>query len=90
MFRGSEGREERSDVYRDGVGRNPTSEMCGFLTVVCELFHVDSAVTAARLCLQVRDSDPNDLKRDRVVHLIDDFRIAGENGARILTNFTSF
>lgn len=46
------------------------------------------AVTAARLCPQVRDSDPRDLKRDRVVHLIDDFRITGENGERILLNLT--
>lgn len=46
------------------------------------------AVTAARLCPQVRDSDPKDLKRDRVVHLIDDFRITGENGERILVNLT--
>lgn len=28
VFCGSEGREERSDVYRDGVGRNQTAEMC--------------------------------------------------------------
>lgn len=34
----------------------------------------------------MRDSDPKDLKRDRVVHLIDDFRITGENGERILEN----
>lgn len=47
---------------------------------------VDSAVTTAHLCPQVRDSDPKDLKRDRVVHLIDDFRINGENGERILLN----
>lgn len=36
----------------------------------------------------MRDSDANDLKRDRVVHLIDDFRITGENGERILVIFT--
>lgn len=33
---------------------------------------------------QVRDSDPKDPKRERVVHLIEDFRIAGVNGERIL------
>ncbi len=34
--------------------------------------------------LQVRDSDPKDPKRERIVNLIDDFRIMGENGERIL------
>lgn len=33
---------------------------------------------------QVRDSDPKDPKRERIVELIDDFRITGENGERIL------
>lgn len=33
---------------------------------------------------QVRDSDPRDPKRETIVHLIDDFRIAGANGDRIL------
>lgn len=46
------------------------------------------AVTAACLCPQVRDSDAKDVKRDRVVHLIDDFRITGENGERILLILT--
>lgn len=36
---------------------------------------------------QVRDSDPKDVKRDRVVQLIDDFRITGENGERILIKY---
>lgn len=34
--------------------------------------------------LQVRDSDPNDPKRDSIVQLIDDFRVTGVNGERIL------
>lgn len=33
---------------------------------------------------QVRDSDPTDTKRERVVQLIDDFKISGVNGVRIL------
>lgn len=33
---------------------------------------------------QVRDSDPKDPKRERIVQLIDDFRILGANGERIL------
>lgn len=33
---------------------------------------------------QVRDSDPKDPKRDRIVQLIDDFRVSGVNGERIL------
>lgn len=33
---------------------------------------------------QVRDSDPTDPKRERIVQLIDDFKISGVNGVRIL------
>lgn len=33
---------------------------------------------------QVRDSDPSDPKRETIVQLIDDFRISGVNGVRIL------
>lgn len=36
------------------------------------------------LLLQVRDSDPSDPKRETIVQLIDDFRISGVNGVRIL------
>lgn len=39
---------------------------------------------AAWLLLQVRDSDPSDPKRETIVQLIDDFRISGVNGVRIL------
>lgn len=34
--------------------------------------------------VQVRDSDPTDTKRERIVQLIDDFKISGVNGVRIL------
>lgn len=36
------------------------------------------------LCLQVRESDPSDPNKDMVVQLIDDFKISGVNGIRIL------
>lgn len=39
---------------------------------------------AACFLLQVRDSDPSDPKRETIVQLIDDFRISGVNGVRIL------
>lgn len=39
---------------------------------------------ASWLLLQVRDSDPSDPKRETIVQLIDDFRISGVNGVRIL------
>lgn len=39
---------------------------------------------AAWFLLQVRDSDPSDPKRETIVQLIDDFRISGVNGVRIL------
>lgn len=38
---------------------------------------------------QVRDSDSKDPKRERIVHLIDDFRISGANGERILYRQTA-
>lgn len=34
--------------------------------------------------LQVRNSDPNDPNKERVVQLLDDFKISGVNGSRIL------
>lgn len=34
--------------------------------------------------LQVRNSDPDDPKREMVVQLLDDFKISGVNGTRIL------
>lgn len=33
---------------------------------------------------QVRNSDPNDPNREMVVQLLDDFKISGVNGTRIL------
>lgn len=51
--------------------------------------NLDFAIIAARSCPQVRDSDAKDSKRNRVVHLIDDFRITGENGERILVIFAA-
>lgn len=35
---------------------------------------------------QVRESDPSDPNKDMVVQLIDDFKISGINGIRILPN----
>lgn len=35
-------------------------------------------------CAQVRNSDPDDPKREMVVQLLDDFKISGVNGTRIL------
>lgn len=34
--------------------------------------------------VQVRDSDPSDPYRETIVQLIDDFKISGVNGVRIL------
>lgn len=34
--------------------------------------------------LQVRNSDPDDPSKERVVQLLDDFKISGVNGSRIL------
>ena len=37
------------------------------------------------LSLQVRNTDPDDPNRERVVQLLDDFKISGINGTRILS-----
>lgn len=58
--------------------------LVGFWNFCC----CNSQLTSGCLCFicdpQVRDSDPKDPKRDRLVHLIDDFRVCGVNGERIL------
>ncbi|XP_028260694.1 SRSF protein kinase 2-like isoform X2 [Parambassis ranga] len=43
----------------------------------------ETALDEIKLLKCVRDSDPKDLKRDRIVHLIDDFRISGVNGEHV-------
>ncbi len=35
-------------------------------------------------CFQVRNTDPDDPNREMVVQLLDDFKISGVNGTRIL------
>lgn len=37
-------------------------------------------------CSQVRNSDPNDPNREMVVQMVDDFKISGVNGTRILSS----
>lgn len=51
------------------------------LVFSCQSFPEMSAFT---LLVQVRESDPNDPNKDMVVQLIDDFKISGMNGIRIL------
>ncbi|XP_070758489.1 SRSF protein kinase 3-like [Enoplosus armatus] len=43
----------------------------------------ETALDEIKLLKCVRDSDPKDPKRERVVHLIDDFRITGVNGEHV-------
>ncbi|KAM8867990.1 SRSF protein kinase 3-like isoform 1-T1 [Synchiropus picturatus] len=43
----------------------------------------ETAVDEIKLLKSVRDSDPKDPKRDKVVHLIDDFRITGTSGEHV-------
>lgn len=47
-----------------------------------EIF-TETALDEIKLLKCVRDSDPKDPKRERVVHLIDDFRISGVNGEHV-------
>lgn len=51
------------------------------------IISVSTAFTALIVCVcvfQVRDTDPADPNRERVVQLLDDFKISGMNGTRIL------
>ncbi|XP_044077962.1 SRSF protein kinase 3-like isoform X2 [Siniperca chuatsi] len=43
----------------------------------------ETALDEIKLLKCVRDSDPKDLKRERIVHLIDDFRVTGVNGEHV-------
>ncbi|XP_056129061.1 SRSF protein kinase 3-like [Lampris incognitus] len=43
----------------------------------------ETALDEIKLLKCVRDSDPKDLKRERVVHLVDDFRVSGVNGEHV-------
>ncbi|TKS71136.1 SRSF protein kinase 3 [Collichthys lucidus] len=43
----------------------------------------ETALDEIKLLKCVRDSDPKDPKRERIVHLIDDFRITGANGEHV-------
>ena len=40
--------------------------------------------------VQVRESDENDPYRDKTVQLLDDFKISGINGTRILNSTASY
>lgn len=42
----------------------------------------ETALDEIKLLKCVRDSDPNDPNRNRVIQLLDDFKIAGPNGKR--------
>uniref|UniRef100_A0A8D0AA26 non-specific serine/threonine protein kinase n=1 Tax=Sander lucioperca TaxID=283035 RepID=A0A8D0AA26_SANLU len=43
----------------------------------------ETALDEIKLLKCVRDSDPKDPKREKIVHLIDDFRITGVNGEHV-------
>ncbi|XP_040890582.1 SRSF protein kinase 2-like isoform X2 [Toxotes jaculatrix] len=45
--------------------------------------YTETALDEIKLLKCVRDSDPRDPKRERIVHLIDDFRISGANGEHV-------
>ncbi len=46
---------------------------------------VHTPVSLSSSVSQVRETDPDDPNKDMVVQLIDDFKISGVNGIRILT-----
>lgn len=51
--------------------------------------YTETALDEIKLLRCVRESDPPDPNKDMVVQLIDDFKISGVNGIRILTNTNS-
>ncbi|XP_018429779.1 PREDICTED: SRSF protein kinase 3-like [Nanorana parkeri] len=56
----------------------------GALKVVKSAVHyTETAVDEIKLLKCVRDSDPNDPKREMIVQLIDDFKISGVNGVHV-------
>ncbi|KAJ6659894.1 hypothetical protein lerEdw1_018350 [Lerista edwardsae] len=46
--------------------------------------YTETAVDEIKLLKSVRNTDPNDPNRERLVQLLDDFKISGVNGSRIL------
>ncbi|KAK2526670.1 hypothetical protein Q9233_008440 [Columba guinea] len=46
--------------------------------------YTETALDEIKLLKSVRNSDPNDPSKERVVQLLDDFKISGVNGSRIL------
>ena len=58
------------------------------LKVVKSAVHyTETAVDEIKLLRNVRESDPNDLHRNKVVQLLDDFRISGVNGTHVCMVF---
>ncbi|MGH0128900.1 UNVERIFIED_CONTAM: hypothetical protein FKN15_028647 [Acipenser sinensis] len=49
--------------------------------------YTETALDEIRLLSSVRNTDPNDPNREMVVQLLDDFKISGVNGTRILDRF---
>lgn len=64
--------------------------MCQNIFQSCVIFLTFSNIKMLPLCFffppQVRNSDPSDPNREMVVQLLDDFKISGVNGTRILNS----
>lgn len=72
-------------IFLLSIKRHLLKYFCFFLKHCFWHFSVFAAVVVYLRCdQQVRDSDSKDPKRERIVELIDDFRISGANGERIL------
>ena len=48
--------------------------------------YTETALDEIKLLRSVRNTDQNDPSREKVVQLLDDFKISGMNGSRILSN----
>ncbi|XP_071483277.1 SRSF protein kinase 3-like [Diadema antillarum] len=49
--------------------------------------YTETALDEIKLLKCVRDSDTNDINRERVVHLVDDFKVTGVNGTHVCMVF---
>lgn len=64
----------------------PLSNLTSLISISHLLFSLSVPFALSHCCFvfQVRESDPGDPNKDMVVQLIDDFKISGVNGIRIL------
>lgn len=79
--------EHYTETALDEIKLLKSVSHCSQNHTVAVAFCKTSFIFVFTLCvsvLQVRNSDPSDPNREKVVQLLDDFKISGMNGTRIL------